>query len=61
MSKIIYPYCIHCKKEKGKHLANTFHCPVTSGKFPHFSKDQTFEANLKRPVELRFVINNDML
>lgn len=59
MSKIIYPYCIHCKKEQGKHKAVTLHCPVTSGKFPHFSKDQVFEANLKKPVELKFVIGSE--
>lgn len=36
--------CIHCKKERGRHKAVTFECPVGRGNFPRFIVGQTFQS-----------------
>lgn len=49
------PRCKHCGREKGRHQANTFHCPRGRGNFPTFSTDTVYEARMPRAKKLKAV------
>lgn len=58
MSVIIGHKCLHCGKEKGRHRALTYACPIplNSRSFPHFSPTDVYEPNPKKPVTVPFVL-----
>lgn len=42
------PKCKHCGRDKGNHQAQTFHCPIGRGSFPHFDPVKTYEPRNPR-------------
>lgn len=42
------PPCKHCRREKGRHKAGTFHCPIGRGSFPTYSTTTVYEPRKQR-------------
>lgn len=58
MSHVADYLCLHCKKWKSQHQANSSHCPIPSRQrsFQHFSATKVYEPNLKKPRTVAFTI-----
>lgn len=42
------PKCKHCGRDKGKHRAKTYECPIGRGSFPSYSQMHTYEPRKPR-------------